>query len=108
MLHPANYKGCEFYHSLLKPNNANNRQNIQRNPSTNTQILNSQAITEIPKPTINNACRNTGYAEVTRGITYNSQHEEDTPPTTLNRFLEEFNNIFIQLLRQNTMILNML
>ncbi|PNF43750.1 hypothetical protein B7P43_G13710, partial [Cryptotermes secundus] len=26
--HPTNYKGCEFYHSLLKPNNANSRLNI--------------------------------------------------------------------------------
>jgi hypothetical protein len=61
-----------------------------------------------PKPTINNAYRNASYAEVTRGITYNSQHEEDTSPTTLNRFLEEFKNMFNQLIQQNTMILNML
>jgi hypothetical protein len=106
--HPANYIGCELYHSFLKTINVNNRKNVQQTPSTNTQIFNSQAITEIPKPTINNAYRNTSYAEVTRGITYNSLHEEDTPPITLNRFLEEFKNMFNQLIQQNTMILNML
>jgi hypothetical protein len=33
--HPANYKGCEYYHSLFKPDNENNRLNIHhqiRNP----------------------------------------------------------------------------
>jgi hypothetical protein len=106
--HPANYKGREFYHSLLKTNNADNRQNVHRNPSTNTQTLNSQTRTEIPKPTKNNTYRNASYSEVTRGITYNSQHEEDTPPITLNRFLEEFKNMFNQIIHQNTTILNML
>lgn len=106
--HPANYKGCEFYHSLIKTNNANNRLNVQRNPTVNMHNPNPQVRPEIPKPTTNNAYRNASYADVTRGITHNSQQEEDTTPITLNRFLEEFKNMFNQLIQQNTMILNML
>jgi hypothetical protein len=106
--HPANYKGREFYHSLIGTNNANNRQNVQRNPTVYIHYPNSLARPEIPKPTTNNTYRKASYADVTRGITYNSQQEEDTSPITLNRFLEEFKNMFNQLIQQNTMILNML
>ncbi|PNF37846.1 hypothetical protein B7P43_G08372 [Cryptotermes secundus] len=56
--HPANYKGCEFYHSLIKTNNADNRQNVQRNPTVNMHNSISLARPEIPKPTTNNAYRN--------------------------------------------------
>jgi hypothetical protein len=39
--HPANCKGCEYYHSLIRPNNANNRLNIQKriqNPNAPPRI----------------------------------------------------------------------
>ncbi|VEN54315.1 unnamed protein product, partial [Callosobruchus maculatus] len=36
--HPANYKGCEFYQSLVKSNNANNRLNIQKTGVSSLQI----------------------------------------------------------------------
>jgi hypothetical protein len=36
--HPANYRECEYYHRLLKkPNNINNRLNIQYNTVTQIQ-----------------------------------------------------------------------
>jgi arsenate reductase-like glutaredoxin family protein len=106
--HPANYKGCEFYHSLIKTKNTNNRKNAQPNHPVNSQNTNPLARSETPKPTTNNAYRKASYAEVTRGTPYNSQQEEDTTPIALNRFLEEFKNMFTQLIQQNTMILNML
>jgi glucan phosphorylase len=37
--HPANYRGCEYYHRLLKkPNNIYNRLNIQYNTVTQIQL----------------------------------------------------------------------
>jgi hypothetical protein len=106
--HPANYKGCEFYHNLLKPNNTNNRLNIQRNHAVNMPTSSSPVRPELPQPTINNTRRNASYADVTRGVPHTSQPKDDTSTITLNRFLTEFKSMFNQLIQQNTMILNML
>jgi hypothetical protein len=106
--HPANYKGCGFYHSLLKPNNTNNRLNIQRNHIVNMPNLNSPVRPELPQPTINNTYRNASYADVTRGVPHTTQPQEDTSTITLKRFLAEFKNMFNQLIQQNNMVLNML
>jgi hypothetical protein len=106
--HLVNYKGCEFYHSLIKPNNTNNSLNVHRNPMVNMANFNSPVRPELPKPTTKNTYRNASYADVTRGVINNSRQEEDTSTLTLNRFLEGFKNMFVQLIQQNTMILNML
>jgi hypothetical protein len=105
--HPANYKGCEIYHNFLKPNNTNNRLNIQRNHAVSMPTSNSPVRPELPQPTINNTRRNVSYADVTQGVPHTSQPQEDMSTITLNRFLAEFKSMFNQLIQQNTMILNM-
>jgi hypothetical protein len=103
--HLANYKGCGFYHRLLKPNNTNNRLNIQRNHAVNMPTSNLPVRPELPQPTINSSHRNASYADVTRGVPRSSQPEDDTSTITLNIFLAEFKSMFNQLIQQ---ILNLL
>jgi hypothetical protein len=81
-LHPPNYKGCGYYHSLLKPYNTNNRLNTQRNHTVNMPTSNLPVRPEVPQPTINNTCRNVSHADVTRGVPHISQPEDDTSTIT--------------------------
>lgn len=101
--HPANYRGCEFYHTLLKkPNNANNRLNLQQRtvPSTHNQNIRPQIPEQEP--------HKRRYSDTLRGSNnVPTQYNEDSP-TTLSAFLQEFKGMFQQLVQQNNMILNML
>jgi hypothetical protein len=102
--HPANYKGCKFYQSLFKPDNTNNRLNLQRTRTVNiNNFTERQDLPAAVKTTHSNA----SYASVTRGIP-NSSPQADMSTITLNKFLEELKNMFNQLIQQNTMVLNML
>lgn len=111
--HTANYRGCEFYHSLLKkPNNTNNRLNIQQNKST----------VPIPPNPIQTSFVQQGisYANATAGIrtsghNFNShaqnpgnEHRDQNISSIMSNFLEEFKSMFQQLMQQNSMVLNML
>jgi hypothetical protein len=102
--HPANYKGCEFYQSLFKPNNTNNRLNLQRTHTVN--INNSTQRRDLPAA-VKTTYSDASYASVTRGIP-NSSPQADMSTITLNKFLEEFKNMFNQLIQLNTKVLNML
>lgn len=103
--HPANYKGCEFYHKLLKPQNSNNRLNIQSHQIPSHETI-SHPIPNIQRTTIGQ--QKISYGEATRGSENITQPKEDPLTTTLNRFLEEFKIMFNQLIQQNSMVLNML
>lgn len=99
--HPANYKGCEFYHKLLKPNNANNRLNIHHN-ANETPIGTTMAvpITHTQHP----GQQSISYANITKT---NTEQMTDIN-SIMSKFLEEFKNMFHQLIQQNSMVLNML
>lgn len=95
--HPANYRGCEHYHNILKESNTH-RNIAQRTQPTHTNI-NDNTI----QPS-GNLQQSRSYAEVTRSNT----HQIEDTAITLTKFIEEFKGLFNQLLQQNSMILNML
>jgi hypothetical protein len=95
--HPANYKGCEHYHNIIKGNN------IYRTPPTRS----SPIPTAIPDHTTtpnNLPNQQRSYAKV---VGNRVQQDEDSA-STLKTFLEDFKRLFAQLLQQNSLILNML
>jgi transcription initiation factor IIF auxiliary subunit len=104
--HLANYRGCEYYHRLLKkPNNINNRLNIQYNTVTQSQ----QQI----KPGL--SCSDTlkGRRNQEPNMTDPRELMENTnnylnTNNLLTKFLKEFKAMFQQLTQQNSMMLNML
>lgn len=98
--YPANYRSCYFYHRLIdKPNNTNNRLNIQNNTNDlrNTPKNNRmQATTPVRS--------NISYATALRG---NSEQNNVDNFSVLNKFPEEFTAMFQQLTQQNSMMVNM-
>jgi hypothetical protein len=91
--HPANYKGCELYHSLIKGNNIF-RNNMQRRPPVNTNIYRNNIQRSV------NSQQQRSYEEVTK---INTNQVEDTA-ITLTKFLDRFKGLFNQLLQQNSII----
>jgi hypothetical protein len=90
---PANYKGCEHYHNLIKTkNNQANSAPI----NINVRRLQHQHSTT--------TCQQKSYADIAR--MNNKQDEELTG--TITKILNEFKGLFNQLLQQNSMVLNML
>jgi transcription initiation factor IIF auxiliary subunit len=110
--HPANYKGCEFYHRLAKgPNNVNNRLNIHHNTyfttSNPTSTNNNSTIPTNRNQIPAHIQPNTSYANVVRGNA-NQEPRIEENSTMLTKILEEFKAMFQQLVHQNSMVLNML
>jgi hypothetical protein len=95
--HPANYRGCENYHNILKESNTH-RKVTQRTHLTHTNT-NDNTIQPC-----DNLQQSRSYAELNRSNTYQF---EDTA-ITLTKFINEFKELFNQLLQQNSMILNMI
>jgi hypothetical protein len=101
--HPANYKGCERYHEILQGNNPH---------TTNNNSVKVPSTTTAPHtPTLHNPLQqqqqqqqHRSYAEVTG----NRPLPSDEPLASLKAFLEEFKNLFAQLINQKNMILSML
>lgn len=102
--HPANYRGCEFYHRLLnRSHNTNNRLNLQY---TANETINMQSTNRRPQMPTNLSSSKT-YANALNA-SRNQQQDESTSITIMNKFLEEFRAMFQQLIQQNSMVLNML
>jgi hypothetical protein len=103
--HPANYKGCEYHHGLLKqPNNINNRLNIQNNTVTQSQQ-------EQIKPGVSYSGALKGRRNQEPNMTDPKESLENTnndlnTNNLLTKFLEEFKAMFQQLTQQNSMMLN--
>jgi PAX-interacting protein 1 len=95
--HPANYRGCEHYHNILKESNTH-RNIAQRAQPTHT---NTNDNTIQPN---GNLQQSRSYTEVAR----NNTHQFEDTATTLTKCIEEFKGLFNQLLQQNSMILSML
>jgi len=94
--HPANYKGCEYYHKIIKGNNTF-RNNTQRTPPINTNIYRNNIQHSV------NSQKQRSNADVTKS---NTNQVEDTA-ITMTKFSDEFKGLFNQVLQQNSMILNM-
>jgi PAX-interacting protein 1 len=95
--HSANYKGCEFYHNLIKGNNK--FKNItQRTLPVSTNIYRNNIQNSI------NLQQQRSYTEVTKS---NTNKFEGTA-IMLTKVLNSFTYLFSQFLQQNSMILNML
>jgi len=99
---PANYKGCEQYHNILKGYNPH------RLASTNRSLPSPQV--QLPHPTpyspphSQQPQQRRSYAEVVN----NTTTPADEQTTILKTLLDEFSGLFTQLIQQNGMILNML
>lgn len=110
--HPANYRGCSVYQDLLKKRN---NQHEQRPEQSSRPHLNCTAppTAQTSNNNINHTQQGRSYAETMRGnrsLPNHSTHPNDPPNQQLSllSFLQEFKNMFQQLMSQNTMILNML
>jgi hypothetical protein len=95
--HPANYKGFEHYHNLIKGNNTF-RNKTQRTPPVNTKTYRNNMQHSA------NSQQQRSYADVNKT---NTNQVEDTA-ITLTKVLGEFKGLFTQLLQENSVILNML
>jgi hypothetical protein len=99
--HPTNYKGCNYYHNLTR------NRNISHKPQTPNAKYNSALTSQSTTPLSNSQPTrppsvNRTYADVTRGRNENNQD------MTLSTFLEEFKQMFNQIVQQNSLVLNML
>ena len=92
--HPANYKGCEHYHTIIKGNNPH------RTPPAPTPT--DTYVPNITQPNLPQQQRS--YAEAVRNDTQQAQE----PLTAVKVFLEDSKGLFAQLLHQNSLILNTL
>jgi hypothetical protein len=112
--HPANYKGCEYYRNIKRnkviTHKPMNQQQV-RTPQTDCNgIPPMQAITPHGHP-VNNHLDNRSYAEATKNTPkyhYTQPLPADNNPIPLINFLDEFKQMFHQLIQQNSTILNML
>jgi hypothetical protein len=105
--HPANYRGCERYLSLLrKPSNTNNRHNIQLTPATQIQPTQVNPGLSYSGALLGKKLQDPH--AVNSGVSSESTRNDLTPTPMLSNFLEEFKIMFQQLTHQNSMILNML
>lgn len=95
--HPANYRGCEYYHNLLKTKTINHRPLMNQVPPLNSQIH----FPNIRSPA--------GYStNAWNTVPQTANTTDQSSSLTLNKFLEEFKSMFSQLIQQNSMVLNML
>jgi hypothetical protein len=98
--HPANYKGCEHYHNIIKGNNPHRTSPGTPIP-TNTSAYN---FTPSPYNTPHQQQQQRSYADVTS----NRAQLTEEPISMFKSFFEDFKGFFAQLLHQNSLILNML
>jgi len=96
--HPANYKGCEHYHNIIKGNNPH------RNPPESSIQIPTSAYNHTPPPHSLPPQQQCSYADVVS----NCAQLAEEPINTLKAILEDFKGLFAQLLQQNSLILNML
>lgn len=104
--HPANDKGCTVYRDLV---NSRNKHNTKHSPR---QGSNAQINTDTPTQRItHNLHQNRPtYAQITAGtpIVQTDTNNNVDIADKLTSFLNEFKNMFSQLINQNSMILTML
>ena len=102
--HPANYKGCEQYHNILKGYNAHRIASINR-PLQPSQEQFPPPLSYNP-PQSQQQQQRRSYAEVVNNNTTSTPADEQT--IIFKTFLDEFRGLFTQLIQQNGIILNLL
>jgi hypothetical protein len=95
--HPANYKGCEHYHHIIKGTNPHRTPVVNSAPSPMVTYVPTKTQPSLP-------LQHRSYAEVVR----NDTQQVEEPLIAIKTFLEDFKGLFAQLLHQNSLILNML
>jgi hypothetical protein len=93
--HPANYKDCEHYNNIIKGNNIYRTPQIRRSPILTTTSVPTTTLHNLPK-------QQRSYTEITN----NHAHQDEDSTSALKIFLEDFKELFAQLLHQNSLILN--
>lgn len=101
--HPANYRGCDYYQKHHKNNKL---KTLSQNQQTAQPVQYPVQQQQQKQPT-NNPRQQYSYANAVNGQTSNRGNEENIG-NVLTTFLEEFKNMFNQLIQQNTMVINML
>lgn len=104
--HPANYKGCTVYRELVATRKIPTRERHQLQTQTNfsTHIRND---TNWQNITPHNQQR-TYYANAVTNLDNSRPEPATTIEQQLTTFLNEFKNMFSQLMSQNSMILSLL
>ena len=92
--HPANYKGCEYYHTILKGHNPRNILPTHRTPTLPQEQTFTSPTVNPPQPQHQQQQRS--YADVV----CNSVKPEDESITSLKTFLYDLKVIFPQLIHQ--------
>lgn len=95
--HPANYKGCEYYHRMYK----------NYKPPTQQQTQSATQSSEY-RHTTNSQRQQPSYSETVKNSATQPTNKVNNSIDILSNFLEEFKNMFSQLMQQNSMVLNML
>lgn len=108
--HPASYKGCQVYRELQ--NKFNKNQHQQKNDQTSSSFHNASPSEPIRtnKPTTSQTYYNSNnqrtYSEALRNKSSDTiSHPEDI---SLSKFLNEFREMFQQVMQQNNMMINLL
>jgi len=96
--HPANYKGCDYYHKQYHAKYANNRPQVAQRYTPNF----TKQQPSILRP------QNKTYAQTISGNGPMHAFPNVDEPMSLTKFLGEFKVMFSQLIQQNNMVLNVL
>lgn len=97
--HPANYRGCAVHKELQNKMKQSTQPPYRKRQISQTQQQGTQNTNTLQQQ------NNRTYSQATKQENSNVQQNGDI---TLNNFLDEFKNMFRQLLQQNNMILQML
>lgn len=100
--HPANYKGCIVYQELLRKYQPN-----RQPPNIKPPVFTSQNFPPLLSQNNQSSSNQPIYSQATYNQAVKNQHPSNDD-LSLKQFLDEFKNMFNQLLQQNSMILNML
>ena len=100
--HPANYKGCQHYHSILHGSNPHRLNQTPQTPTSQHDHHPTPSPTNPPQP--QHLQQQRSYASVVSNVPKTA----DDQNTALQSLLNELKTLFTQLLNQNTMILSML
>ena len=99
--HPASYKGCQYYHSILNGYNPHRQNHTPRTPTFLSE--------KTPNPCPTNPLQSQQQHQRTyASVVSNNVKPAEGQISSLQSFLDEFKALFTHLIHQNSMILTML
>jgi hypothetical protein len=99
--HPANYRGCEYYHRLIRGTHAIK---VSATNLTNSNNVNTRPNLQLGS----HRNLNRTYSNVVNNNHPNNANTPEPSNSILSQFLNEFKAMFNQLIQQNSVVLNML